>query len=154
MSQEPTSFDYETRGLSPWRGIPISVALSRNPGEAVCFDPMRVKLHWRKWLTSEAPKIAHNLYFETIWSMVHFGVEPKNAHDTKLFAQLQDENAETHLKTIALHTTDLGNYAHGVGVGREDWASKTAADVWKYNCADADATLRVYRQQRDLFRNP
>lgn len=154
MSSAPTAFDYETQCLSPWRGIPVSVALSREPGEAICFDPMRVKIHWRAWLKSKVPKIAHNLYFETIWSMVHFGVEPAEAYDTKLFAQLQDENAETGLKTIALHLTDLGNYSHGVQTDGPDWKDKTAADVWRYNCADADATLRIYRRQQCLLRNP
>ena len=151
--ETPTAFDYETQGLSPWKGRPISVALSREPGEAICFDPMRVKEAWTKWLRSSVPKIVHNLYFETIWSMVHFGVEPMKCWDTQLFARMQDENAETHLKTLALHFTNLGNYSHGLGVGTEEWHGKTAADVWQYNCADADATLQVYRGQCALLRN-
>jgi len=153
-SSGPWAFDYETTDLSPFRGKVISVAVSDREGEAAIFDPNTVAPVWRSWLRSPPRKVVHNLYFESIWSQVHFGVEPLNVWDTQLFAKLQDENATSHLKDLVLELTDLGNYAHGVDVAGAGWEGKSLEDLRDYNCGDADGTLRIYRTQQGLLADP
>ena len=153
-SSGPWAFDYETTDLSPFRGKVISVAVSGRPGEARCFDPNTVPIVWRTWLRSPVEKIVHNLYFESIWSRRHFGTEPVNTWDTQLFAKLQDENASSHLKDLALELTDLGNYAHGVDAAGFGEQGKSLEDVWRYNCGDADATRRIHGIQKGLLADP
>ena len=148
---KPVAFDYETDCISPWEGGVKSVAVCAEEGTAFCFDPNVHKKAWVRFLRGPAKKIAHNYAFEGVWSKVHFGSEPKNVHwDTKLASKLFDENTPHGLKDLAVELTPLGDYAReekGV-IGGEDWKDKTIQDVWKYNCFDADATLRVYLAQR------
>lgn len=147
------AFDYETTGLNPRAGKVISVAVTGACHEAVVFDPNKFAFEWKSFLRAKGRRIVHNLSFEFAWTAVHFGIELKDVWDTKIFAMLQDENHPTGLKPLALELTDIGNYAHGVSeeIGNEAWAKKTIEEVWRYNAADADATFRIYRIQRDLL---
>jgi len=153
-SSGPWAFDYETTDLSPFRGKVLSVAVSDREGEAAIFDPNTCIPVWRSWLRSPVEKVVHNLYFESIWSRVHFGAEPVNVWDTQLFAKLQDENATSHLKDLVLELTDLGNYSHGVDVAGSGWEGKSLEDLRDYNCGDADGTRRIYGIQRGLLSDP
>lgn len=149
------AFDYETTGLNPRAGKVISVAVSPEAGQAVAFDPNKCAMEWKSFLRAKGRRIVHNLSFEYGWTLVHFGMHLSDVWDTKLFAMLQDENAASNLKSLALEMTDIGNYAHGIAeeIGGDAWAKKTLEEVWRYNAADADATRRIYGRQIDLLSN-
>ena len=152
------AFDYETTDLNPWKGEVISTAISSVEGVAYCFDPVKHRRLWVKFLRSGVNKVVQHAPFESIWSLVHFGTLPKKlVWDTKLGAILEHEEKPNTLKHMAMVETDMGDYSAEIRerMGEEGkdfrggFSEAKIEDVWRYNCGDADATLRVMRVQSE-----
>ena len=150
------AFDYETEGLHPWKDQVLTVGLCDSQENLVCLDLRKVaKEVWKTWLSSPIKKIVHSS-FEQLVSLSVFGVEIRNlGWDTQLWAKLRDENGDTSLKTLALLSTDLGDYARDIrsSVGQAGWKDHDLNKMARYNCADALATYRIYQLQRGISKN-
>lgn len=142
------SFDYETTGLDPHLVRVTSVAVSTEKNEAYCFDPNLFRRHWVALLSADCPKTAHNAQFESDMSLFHFGIDPCITWDTQFYARLEDENAPTGLKHLALKHTNVGAFAESASGDQVDWENLTIEDLWKYNCSDADSTQQIRKVQK------
>lgn len=168
------AFDYETTKLKPWLG-----KLDERPAEifsvAFAFDTGKVfsiplfgkwapKIEeeivsaFGKWFTEildDQIKIAHNLKFELLWSMIKYAVPYKgmeqeeitfcgNYQDTQLMAWLFDERpGASKLKIAAWQYLGVDDWSIEVN----DIFKHTRDTVLVYNGLDAWYTLKLY----DIF---
>lgn len=123
-------------------------------------------LHDQLLENDEIKKVIQHLKFELLWSM-SLGRTIKNVADTMLLHWHVDEKNSTHgLGKLALRYTDMGQYDlelekykldHKECIPDKEYKDKETGQVRKgsyrnipyevllpYNCADTDATLRVY----------
>lgn len=149
---EAVAIDLETTGLDPFRGKIKTVGLSWRHGQGISFPFDATPKALVSFLRSPCPKVFHNGQFDACWFLQHLGVYPRNVvWDTQLAARLRDENDPASLKVLALSMTDMGPYADEIDQKVKDqggWENLTFDDLWLYNAKDADATLRLFEQQR------
>ncbi len=142
------AYDYETTGLDPWKDQLICVGVSGQEGLAFSIDLKQpgCKAVWAGWLKAAATGtdyklIAFNGAFENLWDRIHLGVPTQLHQDSWLQAVHVDENAANSLKIlVARYFPFAAGYEQGVDVTS---GKATVQDLWEYNCADADLTLRM-----------
>lgn len=142
----PVGYDYETTGLDPWVEDLICVAVSVKARSAFSIDltiPANRTL-WTGWLKANAVGrlVPFNAGFENLWDRVKLGVETVAYQDAWLQVRCQDENQPSKLKTVAglLFPESMG---YDRNIEFRPGVKYTAADLWEYNCTDADLTLRI-----------
>lgn len=163
IGEDVVAFDYETNDRTrPWNGGKVmTAAFTWEEGKGYCFyfDSDRKKQAWLNWLKSSCPKIAHNAKFEYLWSMVHFGVEPKNIVGcTMLMHFVQDENSPHDLEYLKKMYTPLGRWEDAMA----DWLNTTDEEgnehtyenapqelLVNYTCEDVDGCLRLYNMFKE-----
>lgn len=128
----PTVFDYESTGLKPYNvGHRVLYASVCNGGHSYSFEVTNSVLWtFKEFLTSEVPKIAHNLKYETKWSRKILGVEVQNWYwDTMLGAHILDNRKGiTSLK----FQTYVNNGIQGYEDKISQYIKASAEDVKKY----------------------
>lgn len=166
------SFDYETTGIKPHRKEQelISVAAAIKPNECYAWinDPVKVRL-WKKVLQSKAPKTAHNLQFEEIWSRVKLGTEVHNwkictmnaAHcldnrqgvtglKFQTYVNFGVPDYDSHIFPWITNTTeDLG--ANSLNKIKEFIKLYGTKDILKYNGLDSIFGLLLAQKQLEII---
>lgn len=154
------AFDVETTSLTPWApdAKVLSIAFAWDHGKAVGIPLDHPLARWSqadrasvirlvsRCLGSAVPKVAHNVKFDATYLRVTMGIFIANiVDDTMLAKYLLDERRQTSrsLKELARDWTDMGGYADGIDAAK--LSDTSLSDVLTYNCADADATLRLHR---------
>lgn len=143
---KPVAFDFETTGLDPYKCELRTVAVCNDEREAYCFEIGPDKIAERVVLGDflrDVPLIAHHSTFEWAWVLHHLKVPPRIVGDTKAYARLVNENDTSSLKPLLLRHTDMGPYDAELDGPVE---SASLSKLWRYNCADADGTLRMYHK--------
>lgn len=105
--------------------------------------------YWRRFLRSSCPKVVHNASFERIWSLRWYGCQPKNlVWDTSLSSKLINENTPNHLEHLAMKV-GMPHFKSESAMKTEEegWENQDIFTIWERNCADTDATVRVYEDQ-------
>uniref|UniRef100_A0A6M3L6G3 DNA-directed DNA polymerase n=1 Tax=viral metagenome TaxID=1070528 RepID=A0A6M3L6G3_9ZZZZ len=141
----PIAFDFETNGLddlfhSMKEPKALCVAFSQKEGIAECLD----------LTTSKVPEvfnthltIAHNYKFDYKFLKL-FNTVPDKVVDTLVMALLLDENQHSvKLKDLAFKVGMQG-YESNLKLNIGDLEKHSVTEYYRYNCADADATLRLY----------
>ena len=150
QAKVPVAWDYETTDKSPFNGNSVrSVAFSDGDlafwlnVEAWGAQAQAVIV---EFLSSTTPKIAFNAYFEFLWSLVHFGVAPRNlGSDPMLKHYLIDENKPHGLDQVAAEYLGAPNWdIHGTMVANNwTYATIPVEKIGPYNALDALYTARL-----------
>lgn len=130
----------------------LSIALCSEEKKAVCV--LFNKISTRKFLSrlfglKNLKYIFHNGMYDVsgIRRFTSNFVHKRWAHDTILMAAVLDENAAHGLKNLtAIHIPEMAGYETAVnsGVEANGWAGVDPLTLAKYNCTDADMTLRLF----------
>lgn len=93
-----TAFDYETTGLKPYEPghkiVSVSFSTDGKEGAAMLVTPDIIPSLRMFLRDSKIRKIASNMKFESTWSKVILGVEPRGWHwDTMLWSHVEDNRS-------------------------------------------------------------
>lgn len=170
-SQDPTSYDYETNSLSPYKDDAkiLTVSFTNDTGSAIFIpfehvDPetkfewtedelTRIYEAWKCFLRSKIPKVIQNTNMEILWDQEYFGVFTNNViHDTMIGA---------HVLYNSMNSTNLGfqtflytGAEYKEMVDKENLENEPLLKIMDYNCLDSRYTLLSYQNQnRDLGKN-
>jgi len=163
--KEVITIDIETSGLNPFANNAriLTIAFCYQEYSGICFPidhysvvdekfKERSKQIVKELLESKNKKVFHNASFDIKYLEI-MGYKVCNVWcDTMILAHLIDENRKSYsLKTLAPEFLEeyQYNYSENIDV------------LYRYNCEDADFTLRLYdlfyskldKQQKELFHN-
>lgn len=169
---EPTAFDTETGGLSPFQEefdklLCFSFSNKEGEGYTIPFDHKespfrrqgrkrrRLVEMLRKFFKSPLQKIAQNEKYDRNHIREAIGVQPVNVEDTLLIHFTIDERQGTHgLKQLAYSYTGMGGYEQPLELYQEEhkeanpnlggsYANIPGDVLFRYAAMDADVTVRV-----------
>lgn len=106
--------------------------------------------------TNQIRKIGHNLSFDVCYlnQAWNLNIEKAN-YCTQLADYLQDPErlGDRSLEALTWTHTDMGGYDDGLKDEREFGFMHTEFDeLWRYGCADSDATLRIFNEQKETIK--
>lgn len=152
------SFDTETTSLDWQTGNVLCVGVSWHPGTAFAVpvlgqhekevwtpeEKKRVIAALRRIFENNIPKIAQNGKFDLLFLKHNLGIEVENfTFDTMLAYHLFHEEVGHALETLCNLYTNMGDYGRDAREYKQEMALCPTGKLWKYQCADADCTLRV-----------
>ena len=165
IDQEPPllSFDIEATGLRhAENGSKIlSMQFCIKPGEAYmlvwehkespCNNRQKRKLlHQLRALlcNKKTAIVGHNLKFDAVWILHHFGIRIRIGHDTQMLAVLLDENQQSKsLDALTKrYVPDMSGYADDFNLtyNKSKMDLVPLDDLLMYGCGDVDAVMRLY----------
>lgn len=95
--------------------------------------------------------VAHNGKFDIQWLHHKYEFSIQLGFDTCIAHYLLDENSAHNLKQVAGAYTDIGNYAHDFQAYEDRFNRAPEELFYRYSCADADATFRLYQVFKPLL---
>lgn len=166
-SKRLTSYDYETKGLTPWETeVEVKSISITDDIESAIFIPLKLKKggkeiftdeeqktiieRWKKFLVSDTPKVIQNVNMEEIWNRVYFNQSMNNyVHDTMIAAHVINNTAGTTSLGFQAYEMTGHEYKKMIDVKNIELAS--LEDTCNYNGWDARYTLMsAYRQRKIL----
>lgn len=173
------SYDIETNGRSIHPKTPFEakfkpklrcISFSWAKGTALCVpyeeDTDGYYPHIKRFMESGVPFIGHNVGFDLFFLRLVNGINTKNlVGDTMLMASMVNPGKGKYgygLKPLAAEWTDLGGYETDMkgtpdifdadgNVIETKWERVPMSVMAPYNCADADATLQIYKEFYQIF---
>jgi len=170
-----TVFDIESFGLDPWHveAKIVGTGFTTKPKHAwfIPFDhPQRqfsdevyqeIKQYVIEILKDDSiKKIGHNLKFDALYTEVLWNFRSNNLfYDTMVGEYALDENKKyLSLKRLAVQYTDMGRYdmeldgyLQRMGISKGDMDKVELGILSRYCCADVDATIRIYLEQKPVL---
>lgn len=168
IEQEATvlALDSETTGLDWQTERILCVGVCWQPGEAYAVPVLgegakemwsaaakrRVLDALHRIFESSIPKIGQNIVFDRLFLSENLGIELGNVtFDTMLAEHLFREEGSHSLATMCNLYTTMGDYEQAVRPHKKNMAACPVDELWRYQCADADATLRVAFAQDEML---
>lgn len=146
-----TAIDIETTDLNPWKDDITAIAFCNEPGHAISVRWSEEYLPIiRKFLESDTPKVYHHMAFDVLFKKVK-GFKTRNiVWDTQLAAHWIWSDGPLSLDFLRSLYTTIPPYKKAIK--RRGLFTLSRQEFGEMNCADVDATLRVYYEQRKLLK--
>jgi uracil-DNA glycosylase len=128
--KDPVAFDYETTGLKPYKEDHYIrfVSISHDLYQGTSFELTEdLEDDWIDFLQSPVPKVAHNIKYEELWSVVCLGTQVNNWHRDTMIMQhcLDNRKGICGLKHQAF--VRYGEYGYDKGMD-EYFANRSKKD--------------------------